>query len=523
MPNTINRRRWLARAAAFSVLTSRKSFGYPAPARRITIHPDMEAGLIRPELHGHFAEHLGSCIYGGLWVGKNSPLADAHGFRKQAVQYLKELGVPVLRWPGGCFADDYHWRDGIGPQAKRPKRVNIWWGDSTEDNSFGTHEFVALCRAIGAEPYFAGNLGSGTPQEFRDWVEYCNYPSGSALSDERIANGAPEPFRVRYWGVGNENWGCGGAMTPEEYCALYRRFSTYIRPFGGTQPYLIACGPNSNDLEWSRRFLRSLEDAKHGRRPDGFAMHFYSSGKNTPQAYTVENMREQLASFARMEQAVLQQRALLDSYDPQRKIGLLIDEWGVWDRMIPDEEKRLGRLFQQNTIRSAVAAMLGLNVFHRQAGKLVMCNIAQTVNVLHAMLLTERDRCIRTPSYYAFQMAAPHRGQTAVHVETKDTSPLAASVAASRRSNRIVLTLANPSHDAGVKLECVLAGWRALSAQARLLHHEDFNAANTFDQPDRVVPRSYPVSSSGAMLAVDLPPMSAASILIVAQERAAAS
>ena len=282
-------------------------------------------------------------------------------------------------------------------------------------------------------------------------------------------------------------------------------------------------GPNSNDLEWSRRFLRSLEDAKHGRRPDGFAMHFYSSGKNTPQAYTVENMREQLASFARMEQAVLQQRALLDSFDPQRKIGLLIDEWGVWDRMIPDEEKRLGRLFQQNTIRSAVAAMLGLNVFHRQAGKLVMCNIAQTVNVLHAMLLTERDRCIRTPSYYAFQMAAPHRGQTAVHVESKDTSPLAASVAASRRSNRIVLTLANPSHDAGVKLECVLAGWRALSAQARLLHHEDFNAANAFDEPDRVVPRSYPVSSSGAMLAVDLPPMSAGSILIVAQERAAAS
>src|SRR3989441_7004259 len=216
MTTPISRRRFVssAGAALASMLTYRKGFSYSQLEQRVNVQVDVEIGAIRPELHGHFAEHLGSCVYGGLWVGPNSPIPNIHGYRRQAVEYLRALGVPVLRWPGGCFADDYHWRDGIGPREKRPRRVNIHWGNYTEDNSFGTHEFVALCRAIGAEPYFAGNVGSGTPQELRDWVEYCNYPSGSTLADERAANRSAEPFRVRYWGIGNENWGCGGQMTP---------------------------------------------------------------------------------------------------------------------------------------------------------------------------------------------------------------------------------------------------------------------------------------------------------------------
>jgi alpha-N-arabinofuranosidase len=286
-----------------------------------------------------------------------------------------------------------------------------------------------------------------------------------------------------------------------------------MRAFGGTQPYLIACGPNSNDLDWSRHFMQAMEAAKLRRRPDGFAMHFYSGGKNTPLAYTVENMREQLASFARMEQAILEQRALLDTYDPDRKMGLLIDEWGVWDRMIPEEEKRLGRLFQQNTMRSAVAAAMGLNVFHRQADKLVMCNIAQTVNVLHAMLLTDRDKCIRTPSYWAFHLAAAHRAKTALRLESQDASPLGLSASASRQGSELVLTLANPRHDAGVKLECALTGSRAASAQARLLHYADFNAANTFDVPDRIVPRDHAVNVDGSTLVIELPPVSVATVV----------
>jgi len=507
MPTTLSRRgfAWSTGAACFSVLTSRKAFCLEPQPQRVDLDPGVELGTIRPELHGHFAEHLGSCIYGGLWVGRDSPIPNINGYRRQAVDYLRQLGIPVLRWPGGCFADDYHWRDGIGPQARRPKSVNIHWGNYTEDNSFGTHEFIGLCRAIGAEPYLAGNVGSGTPRELRDWAEYCNYPSGSSLSDERAANGSPEPFRVRYWGVGNENWGCGGQMTPEEYAGHYRRFATFLRPFGDSRPYLIACGPSRNDLDWSRRFMDTMQ--RRGQL-HGFAMHFYSRGKDYATKFTLENLREQLSSFADLEKAILDQRGLLDKYDPQRRIGLLIDEWGVWDRMVPEEEKRYGRLFQQITMRSAVAAALGLNVFHRQAEKLVMGNLAQTVNVLHSMLLTEQDRCIRTPAYYAFELLKPHRSKTAIRVETQDTSPLGLSACASRQGKELVVTCINPKHDVAISVNCALAGGAAAGGQARILQDPDFNACNTFSNPDRIVPRGHPVSASAASIRMELPPLS---------------
>ena len=239
----------------------------------------------------------------------------------------------MLRWPGGCFADDYHWRNGVGPLEKRPRTVNIHWGMYTEDNSFGTHEFMELCRLIGTQPYLAGNLGSGTPEELRNWMEYCNYPSGSqgsSLAEERAANGSPQPFGVKYWGVGNENWGCGGNMTPEEYADMYRRFTTFMPAFGDTKPFLIACGPNSNNPDWSRRIMTGLN---HHRLPSGFSMHFYSSGKDRATDFNVADMNEQLSSFSKLETAIRQQRGLLDGFDPDRKMGLMIDEWGVWDRM----------------------------------------------------------------------------------------------------------------------------------------------------------------------------------------------
>jgi alpha-N-arabinofuranosidase len=511
---SISRRAFAFGGAAFSMagLAQKTSIDAPPKDQPVTVRPDVGIATIRPELHGHFAEHLGSCVYGGLWVGADSRIPNINGYRKQAVEYLKELGIPVLRWPGGCFADDYHWRDGIGPPPKRPKRVNIHWGNYTEDNSFGTHEFLGLCKLIGAEPYLAGNVGSGTPEELRDWVEYCNYPEGSTLAEERKANGSAEPFGVRYWGVGNENWGCGGNMQPEEYAAEFRRFSTYIRNFGDTQPFLIACGPSGNDTNWSRKFFESMGAR---RRPNGFAMHFYSGSRNTPPTkFTVETMQEQLSSFARLERAVVQQRALMDSYDPDRRIGLLVDEWGVWDGMVPEEQRRYGRLWQQNTMRSAIAAALGLNVFHRQADKLVMCNIAQIVNVLHSLLLTEEGRCVRTPSYYAFGLLKPHRGKTAVRVETEDSSPLGLSVSASRQANELALTCVNPKHDASMRVNCVLAGSTAAAASARILQHGDYNACNTFDAPDRIVPRDHPVAVDGSRVTLDLPPLAIATALI---------
>ena len=351
-----------AGTALFSAITSRKGFSAPSAEQSLKIDAGAEIGVVRPELHGHFAEHLGSCTYGGLWVGRNSKIPNIDGHRKQAVEYLKAVGIPVLRWPGGCFADDYHWRDGIGPPEKRPKSVNIHWGNYTEDNSFGTHEFIGLCRLIGAEPYLAGNVGSGTPDELRNWVEYCNYPSGTTLSDERSSNGAREPFRVKYWGVGNENWGCGGNMTPEEYAGHFRRFSTYIRNFGETPPFLIACGPNRNNLDWSKRFLESSRGAGL-RRVGGYAMHFYSNGREFATKFTVEEMNRQLSTFAELEKGILEQRALLDTYDSERRIGLMIDEWGIWDRMVPEEEKKYGRLWQQITMRWQSAPRSGSTFF----------------------------------------------------------------------------------------------------------------------------------------------------------------
>jgi len=318
---------------------------------------------------------------------------------------------------------------------------------------------------------------------------------------------------VRYWGVGNENWGCGGRMTPEEYAAHYRRFATYLLPRGGigeTRTYLIACGPNRNDVDWTRRFFDSMQ--RQTGMVHGYAMHFYSNGKSPATKFTVETLREQLSSFAEMERAILQQNALLRSYDPGNRIGLLIDEWGVWDRIQPEDEKRYGRLWQQNTIRSAVAAALGLNVFHRQADKLVMCNLAQTVNVLHALLLTEGARTIRTPSYHAFELLKPHRAKTALRVDNEDKADLGLSVSASRQGKEMAISLVNPLHDEGMEVSCVLSGGAASGATARILHHSDFNACNTFDAPDAITPKAHSVTAAQGGLRIELPPLSVVTV-----------
>ncbi|HUY14820.1 MAG TPA: alpha-L-arabinofuranosidase C-terminal domain-containing protein [Terriglobia bacterium] len=511
----MSRRQFAANSAALSLsaMAPKGLFGETDSAQKVVIRGDVEIGQVRPEFHGQFAEHLGSCVYGGLWVGKNSPIPNINGYRKQAVEYLRELGIPVLRWPGGCFADDYHWRDGIGPAAARPKRVNIHWGGYVEDNSFGTHEFIGLCKLIGAEPYFAGNVGSGSPSELRHWIEYCNYPSGSTLADERAANGSAEPFGIRHWGVGNESWGCGGAMRPEEYADLFRRFSVYIREFGGVKPFKVACGPGGDNAQWSRGVLYGLQ--KH--LPEGLSMHYYQNGKDPATNFTVEHMDEQLAEFAKLEQAIIQQRALLDGYQGGDKVELIVDEWGVWDRIPREDEKKYGRLWQQSTQRSAVGAGLGLNIFNRLADKLTMCNIAQIVNVLQSLLLTdgpEGRNCVRTSTYYTFALFKPHRSKTAVRVEAGGTSPLGLSVSASKSDRELVVSLVNPHHDDDMQVDCTLHGFKARGAAAQILHDPDLNAYNGFDHPDRLVPKSHPVALEGSSVKMDLPRLSVATVTL---------
>lgn len=521
-------RRQFARAGAATGLAAvlpRGVFSAPAANRKAVIRADDEIGLVRPEFHSHFAEHLGSCVYGGIWVGPKSPIENVEGFRKAAVDYLKELGVPVLRWPGGCFADDYHWREGIGPVARRPKRVNIHWGNYVEDNGFGTHEFIRFCRLIGAEPYFAANVGSGSPQEMRDWIEYCNFPSGSALAEERAADGSPEPFRVKYWGVGNEAWGCGGNYRPDGAGAEFRRYAGYARTFGDTKPYLIGCGPGGNDAKWTRGFMDALAGS---RLPDGYSIHYYVNGDRPPLEFTPEAAMAQLNVFPQVEQAIIEQRALLDSYDHGRGIGLFLDEWGVWDRIPKADQDRNGALWQQSTMRSAVAAGLGLNIFNRQADKLYMCNIAQMVNVLQSVLLTdgpEGRNCVRTTTYYAFMLFKAHRGKTAVPVDGHDWGPgftanpaykqmPDVSISASRQGPELVVSLVNPRADQDMEVECALRGARAKRGRAQILHDSDLNACNSFDHPDRVVIRPHEVAVEPGRMRIVLPAMSVATVSV---------
>ena len=536
MSKPLSRRRFAQTAAAAgltALLPSNVLRSATAP-RKAVVLADETIGRVKPEFHGHFAEHLGSCTYGGIWVGKKSPIPNVNGFRKATVDALKELGVPVLRWPGGCFADDYHWRDGIGPANKRPKRVNIHWGNYTEDNSFGTHEFIEFCRLIGAEPYFAANVGSGTPQEMRDWIEYCNYPKGSTLSDERAANGSPEPFRVKYWGIGNELWGCGGNLSPQETAMQFRQFASFARNFDRDYSlYLIGCGPSGNDANWTRGFMDTLALQNKVGMMHGYSFHFYENGILPPVEFTPAAMNTQFNIFPRVEQAIVQQRSLLDTYDPGRRIGLILDEWGVWDRIPQADERKYGRLWQQSTMRSAVGAALGLNIFNRQADKLYMGNIAQIVNVLQSVLLTdgpEGRNTVRTTSYHAFALFKGHRGKMAVRTEAdgnkmpsfggrgggppQTDTPHELSISASREGGELVITLVNPRHDTDMDVECALRGVTAKSGRAQILHDSDINACNTFDQPDKITVKSHEVGVQGGSLKITLPALSVATVTL---------
>jgi alpha-N-arabinofuranosidase len=490
---------------------------------RITIHPQDQIGTIHPNVYGHFAEHLGWCIYDGIWVGEDSPIPNTDGYRNDVLAALKRLKPPVIRWPGGCFADDYHWQDGVGPREGRPRRVNIHWGEVIETNAFGTQEFVCYCRLLGAEPYICGNVGSGTVRELREWVEYCNYPGDSTLAQQRAADGSPEPLDVVYWGVGNENWGCGGNMSPEDYCAEFRRYATYVRGFGKPLT-VIACGPSSNDVEWTTRFFHKLyRDYRPFRNIHGYAAHYYCGTAGTAIEYTVDQWYELLARALRVERLVVQQRAAMDVYDPERRIGLIVDEWGTWHPVIEGTHPRF--LQQQNTVRDALVAATTLDILNRHADKVVMANIAQTVNVLQAMVLTQEERMLVTPTGHVYEMYAPHQGARSVRalVESETAAysgggqegaiPVVAG-SASLKDKTLFLTLTN-SHaeqEIGVLVE-LLGGASAAGCVARVLSG-DIHAHNTFDQPDTVAPRPLAIEASGPAFRIVLPPASVVSAQI---------
>lgn len=464
--------------------------------KKFTISIDFSKpiGQINKNIYGHFAEHLGRCIYEGFWVGKDSPIPNINGIRKDVIEALKRIKIPVLRWPGGCFADDYHWRDGIGPTEKRPIRINRWW-NSTDSNHFGTHEFLELCKLLECEPYICGNVGSGTVQEMSDWIEYLNCDLDTTLTRERARNGHPASFEVKYWGVGNENWGCGGAMSPQYYANEYRRYSTYCSDYGDHKLFKIACGPNAMDFGWTDKFFAGLSGKtcqceSRMYAVDGFAMHYYCGSAGTATEFTETDWYYLLMKALAMEELIEEHRRIMDKYDPKRKIGLICDEWGTWH---PEEKGTTTRwLYQQNTMRDAVIAALTLNIFNQNADKIIMANIAQTINVLQSVILTDGPKIILTPTFFVYELYAPHQEGMSYPVDHDgdDIEPLSIPrlhVSCSQKEDIITISIVNTHVSESLVIEIPQldspdykpVSWKCIKGDAIQAH-------NTFEDPNRV-------------------------------------
>ena len=495
---------------------------------RAIIDLDVTGHRISRHLYGHFAEHLGRCIYDGFWVGEDSPIPNVRGIRTDVVDALRALQIPNLRWPGGCFADTYHWRDGIGPRASRPKIANTHWGDVVEDNSFGTHEFMDLCDLLGADAYVNGNIGSGTVQEMSEWVEYLTRGDDSPMARLRRENGRDEPWRVPFWGLGNEAWGCGGNMSAQHYAEEARRYATFCRSHGENRLTLIAAGANEDDLEWTRVLMKTLMECHgctlYGNLPyQAVSFHYYThsgSGINTEpaRAFSDAQFYETMAYAAGIEKVIRGHVAVMDSYDPEGRVSLVCDEWGTWWNA--EEGTNPGFLFQQNTVRDALVAGLHFDVFHRHARRLTMANIAQTVNVLQAMILTDGEHLVLTPTYHVFEMNKGHQDadQLAVHLRDAPSAtvrgeelPLV-SVSASARGDRALISLTHLSTDEDCTVHVDLRGRAARVVRARALTGETAAAYNEPGAPDRVAPQEWGARVDDGILTMTLPPHSFATV-----------
>ncbi len=430
------------------------------------INPNQKISKISKDIYGHFSEHLGRCIYEGLYVGEDSKIENINGMRCDVVNALKEIKIPVLRWPGGCFADEYHWKDGIGEKSKRKKMINTHWGGVIENNSFGTHEFMELCYQLGCDAYINGNVGSGTVQEMCEWVEYLTFDGVSPMSDLRKKNGRNEPWHVKYFGVGNENWGCGGDMTAEYYANTYRRYHRYIRNYSPENTmYKIACGPNADNYDWTDKLLQIAGD-----KMDGLSLHYYTSVSDNRDKFSCsatefneDDYYEVLARAYKIEEIVSRHIAVMDTHDPLCKVNLIVDEWGTWYDVEPGTNP--GFLYQQNTMRDALVAGLTLNVFNKHSNRIKMANIAQLVNVLQSVILTDGENMLLTPTYYIFKMYADHQDNTLLgsYLTTKDLCtgdkhlPQLIESASCDENGKIISTIVNTSSTDSADISCQIA------------------------------------------------------------------
>ncbi len=507
----------------------------PTPvAGTATLRADQPGPVVNKNIYGHFAEHLGRGIYEGIWVGPSSPIPNTRGIRHDVVAALKALDIPVLRWPGGCFADEYHWKDGIGPREKRPSMINTHWGGVVEDNSFGTHEFMDLVEQLGTDAYITGNVGSGTPQEMMEWVEFMTSDAVSPMANLRRQNGRDKPWHVPYFGIANEPWGCGGSMRAEYYADEFRRYNTFVKNYDRTKPiFRIAAGANGQDYNWTEVLMNVA-----GRRMDGLSLHYYTipSGnwgtKGAATGFGEDLWFSTLRQTLRMDELITRHKAVMDKAEaaapgppgrpgPPKKVGLAVDEWGTWYDVERGTEP--GFLYQQNTLRDALVAALNFHVFQKHADRVTMANIAQTVNVLQAMILTDKEKMLRTPTYWVFEMFKVHQGGTSLPVELQapdyafgqETIPMvSASATRAADGSAVHLSLANTSPSQAVALAVKLAGLTPKGVAGRVLTAAAVDAHNTFEAPNAVQPVTFDGATlKGDTLEVKLP---AKSVVILA-------
>ncbi len=461
----------------------------------MTVRTDQPGSNISRHIYGHFSEHLGHCIYGGIWVGPDSDIPNVDGYRTDVMEALKEMKIPNLRWPGGCFADEYHWRDGIGPRSSRPKMINTHWGGVVEDNSFGTHEFLNYCELIGAEPYICGNVGSGTVEEMSKWVEYITFDGESPMANLRRENGRDKPWKVKFWGVGNENWGCGGNMTAEFYTDQYRRYATYCRNYGDNRLQKIAGGPNGGDTHWTDVLMRNAKGQMWG-----LSMHYYTvpnswNHKGSATDFSEEEYIRTMQNGLHMEDLIKGHEEVMDKYDPGKRVSLCVDEWGAWYDVEPGTNP--GFLYQQNTLRDALLCASTLHIFQHHSDRVRMANIAQMVNVLQSVILTQDNQMVLTPTYHVYRMFNVHQDATNLPVEIDapvytcgTMSVPAVNAAASVDSEGAIhLSLVNVDPHQNIEISCQLTDVKnGAKVTAEILTSKKLNDFNTFGDAEKVVP-----------------------------------
>ncbi len=481
----------------------------------LIIDVDMGKEKINKNIYGHFSEHLGGCIYGGYWVGEDSPIPNTRGIRNDVIEALKKIDIPVLRWPGGCFADEYHWKDGIGPKDERPPMINTHWGKVIENNHFGTHEFLDLCELLGCEPYICGNVGSGSVQEMQEWIEYITFDGKSPMADLRRKNGREKPWNLKYFGIGNENWGCGGNMRPEFYADLFRRYQTYVRNFSGNRIYRIACGSVDDNYYWTEVLMREA-----GYRMNGLSYHYYTvpggwGNKNSATKFGETEWFDNLEKALFIDEYLTRQSTIMDRFDPEGRVGLIVDEWGNWYEVEPGTNPSF--LYQQNSLRDALTAGLTLNIFNSHCDRVKMANIAQTINVLQAVILTKDEKMVLTPTYHVFDMYKVHQDATLLPSQLdcvkyefdKDSIPAISASASKDKDGNIHISLCNLDPNRSQELKCELRGFTPQTVNGRIITSDEMTAHNTFDKPETVKSVEFKDARiEGKGIATVLPPKS---------------